>query len=95
MAKGVLSLVMILLLLGCGSQVAEKPKEEPKPSERPAPQGTDHLVDQVQQSPTLGEKELRTLRGAHDVKKEIDQQTSDQKQLLKESDNSATPTETQ
>ncbi|HET6268444.1 MAG TPA: hypothetical protein VFG11_12050 [Acidobacteriota bacterium] len=95
MAKGFLSLVMILLLLGCGSQVAEKPQEHPKPSEKSAPQGTDHLVDQVQDAPTLGDKELRTLRGAHDVKKQIDQQTSDQKELLKESDNSTPATETQ
>jgi len=91
MAKRVLSLVMILFLMGCGSKVAEKPK----PSERPAPGGTDHLVDQVREAPTLGEKELRTLQGAHDVKKQIDQQTSDQKDLLKESDNSTPATETQ
>jgi PBP1b-binding outer membrane lipoprotein LpoB len=77
-----------LLLGGCSSAPAP-PKVEAKPAPSTKKQDkprTDHLLEDVKDAPTYGEGMLRTYQGAQEVKKQIDKQTAEQKDIQKDAD---------
>lgn len=87
MKKLIGAVAIILLLIGCSSE-PEQPKEQAKGATKPKVDTSkpDHLLEQVQSAPTYGDRMLKTYQGAKDVKKEIDQQTAEQKDVQNEAD---------
>lgn len=81
MGKLVMTPLVFSLFSGCGSETKEQPVA--KKEEKPRP---DHLLEDVQKAPTYGDKMLKTYQGAKEVKKQIDQQTAEQKDTLKDAD---------
>ena len=90
MGMRVLPILVLLSLCCAGCRSAPAPTQEAK---KPAPAAkkddtprTDHLLEDVKDAPTYGDGMLRTYQGAKDVKKQIDKQTAEQKDLEKDAD---------
>ena len=83
-----LALIALCCLSGCGFSTSEPKKVEakPAPTAKKEDKRIDHVLDNVQEGPTYGDKALRTYQGAKEVKKQIDQQVKEQNDLQKDAD---------